>query len=123
MLADTTAFSSFAVDDLTAATRFYRETLGLRTTNHSPEMPLLTLHLPGDQDTMVYEKPDTSRRPTPSSTSRSATSTPPSTGWSGEVSRWSATTTSTRTRRASPATRAARRSPGSRTRPATSSPC
>ena len=39
MLADTTAFSSFAVDDLTAATRFYAETLGLRTTNHAPEMP------------------------------------------------------------------------------------
>ena len=58
MLADTTAFSSFAVDDLTAATRFYSETLGLRTTNHAPEMPLLTLHLAGDQDAMIYEKPD-----------------------------------------------------------------
>ena len=58
MLADSTAFSSFAVDDLTAATQFYAETLGLRTTNHAPEMPLLTLHLAGDRDTMVYEKPD-----------------------------------------------------------------
>ena len=58
MFADTPAFSGFAVDDLAAATRFYSETLGLRTTSHAPEMPLLTLHLAGDRDTMIYEKPD-----------------------------------------------------------------
>ena len=57
MFTDTTAFSGFAVDDLKRAHAFYGETLGLRTTLHD-DMPLLTLHLAGDRDTMVYEKPD-----------------------------------------------------------------
>ena len=57
MFTDTKAFSGFAVDDLAAAERFYGETLGLRLTREDP-MPLLTLHLAGDRDTLVYEKPD-----------------------------------------------------------------
>ncbi len=57
MLADTRAFSGFAVDDLEQAAQFYGETLGLRTTRHDA-MPLLTLHLAGGRDTIVYEKPD-----------------------------------------------------------------
>ena len=56
MFADTKAFSGFAVDDLAAAREFYGETLGLRTS--APEEGLLTLHLAGDRDTFVYEKPD-----------------------------------------------------------------
>jgi catechol 2,3-dioxygenase-like lactoylglutathione lyase family enzyme len=54
MFADTKAFSGFAVDDLEAAKKFYRETLGLRTSEH---YGLLTLHLAGGRDTLVYPKP------------------------------------------------------------------
>ena len=55
MFADTKAFSGFAVPDLKAARAFYEETLGLRV---SEEHDLLTLHLAGDRDTLVYPKPD-----------------------------------------------------------------
>jgi catechol 2,3-dioxygenase-like lactoylglutathione lyase family enzyme len=55
MLASTRAFSGFAVPDLEEARAFYGETLGLRT---SVEHGLLTLHLAGDRDTLVYPKPD-----------------------------------------------------------------
>jgi predicted enzyme related to lactoylglutathione lyase len=54
MFADTKAFSGFAVDDLEAAKKFYGETLGLRTSEH---YGLLTLHLAGGRDTLVYPKP------------------------------------------------------------------
>lgn len=54
MLADTEAFSGFAVDDLQKAKEFYGETLGLRT---SEEHGLLTLHLAGERATLVYPKP------------------------------------------------------------------
>jgi catechol 2,3-dioxygenase-like lactoylglutathione lyase family enzyme len=55
MFANTKAFSGFAVDDVPKAREFYGETLGLRT---SEEHGLLTLHLAGDRDTLVYPKPD-----------------------------------------------------------------
>ncbi len=55
MFANTTAFSGFAVDDLEAAKKFYGETLGLST---SEQYGLLTLHLAGGRDTLVYPKPD-----------------------------------------------------------------
>jgi predicted enzyme related to lactoylglutathione lyase len=58
MLANSKAFSGFAVDDLEKAKEFYGETLGLKTSSESGGMPLLTLHLAGDRDTLVYEKPD-----------------------------------------------------------------
>ena len=57
MFADTKAFSGFAVDDLEKAHQFYGETLGLRTERYEGT-PLLALHLAGDRDTIVYEKPD-----------------------------------------------------------------
>ena len=57
MFTNTKAFSGFAVDDLQKAHQFYGETLGLRT-ERDEDMPLLALHLAGDRDTMVYEKPD-----------------------------------------------------------------
>ena len=57
MFGDTKAFSGFAVDDLDAAERFYGEKLGIRT-SRMEEMPLLTLHIAGDRDTIVYEKED-----------------------------------------------------------------
>jgi predicted enzyme related to lactoylglutathione lyase len=54
MFANTRAFSGFAVDDLETAKKFYGETLGLRT---SEQYGLLTLHLAGGRDTLVYPKP------------------------------------------------------------------
>lgn len=57
MFGDTKAFSGFAVDDLGRAEKFYGETLGLKT-SRMEEMPLLTLHIAGDRDTIVYEKED-----------------------------------------------------------------
>jgi catechol 2,3-dioxygenase-like lactoylglutathione lyase family enzyme len=55
MFENTKAFSGFAVDDLEAAERFYGDTLGLKT---SEQYGLLTLHLAGGRDTLVYPKPD-----------------------------------------------------------------
>lgn len=55
MFENTKAFSGFSVDDLTRAARFYGETLGLRV---SQENGLLTLHVAGDRDTLVYPKAD-----------------------------------------------------------------
>jgi catechol 2,3-dioxygenase-like lactoylglutathione lyase family enzyme len=57
MFADTKAFSGFAVDDLDKAEEFYGGTLGLKT-SRMEEMPLLTLHIAGGHDTIVYDKPD-----------------------------------------------------------------
>jgi catechol 2,3-dioxygenase-like lactoylglutathione lyase family enzyme len=58
MLADTKAFSGFAVDDLDAAKRFYGETLGLRLSVLDEQNGLLSLNLAGDRDTLIYAKPD-----------------------------------------------------------------
>lgn len=55
MFENTRAFSGFAVDDLTAAQRFYSQTLGIKT---SEQYGLLTLHLAGGRDTLVYPKSD-----------------------------------------------------------------
>jgi predicted enzyme related to lactoylglutathione lyase len=55
MFKDTEAFSSFSVDDMEAAKRFYGETLGLEVSEVPPH-GLLTLHLAGGRDTMVYPK-------------------------------------------------------------------
>jgi predicted enzyme related to lactoylglutathione lyase len=55
MFENTKAFSGFAVDDLEAAKKFYGDTLGLKT---SEQYGLLTLHLAGGRDTLVYPKPD-----------------------------------------------------------------
>jgi catechol 2,3-dioxygenase-like lactoylglutathione lyase family enzyme len=55
MFADAKAFSGFAVDDLQKARDFYETTLGLHV---SESNGLLTLHLAGDRDTLVYPKPD-----------------------------------------------------------------
>ena len=56
MFTDTKAFSGFSVDDVPAAKRFYGETLGLRTSE--PMDGLLTLHIAGGRDTIVYPKDD-----------------------------------------------------------------
>ena len=54
MLENAKAFSGFAVDDIERARQFYGGTLGLRT---SEDNGLLTLHLAGGRDTLVYAKP------------------------------------------------------------------
>jgi len=55
MFEHTKAFSGFSVDDIAEAKRFYGETLGLRV---SESNGMLTLHIEGDRDTLVYPKPD-----------------------------------------------------------------
>jgi catechol 2,3-dioxygenase-like lactoylglutathione lyase family enzyme len=55
MFTNTKAFSGFAVPDLAKAKEFYGDTLGLKT---SEEYGLLTLHIAGDRDVLVYPKPD-----------------------------------------------------------------
>jgi catechol 2,3-dioxygenase-like lactoylglutathione lyase family enzyme len=55
MFTNTKAYSGFAVDDVQKARNFYSETLGLRV---SEEYGLLTLHIAGDRDILVYPKPD-----------------------------------------------------------------
>jgi catechol 2,3-dioxygenase-like lactoylglutathione lyase family enzyme len=55
MFESTKAFSGFSVDDLSAARKFYAETLGLNVTEDNE---LLTLHIAGDRPTLVYPKPD-----------------------------------------------------------------
>jgi predicted enzyme related to lactoylglutathione lyase len=57
MLADSKAYSGFAVDDLGKAQQFYGETLGLKTELLDEENGLLTLHLTGDRPTLVYLSP------------------------------------------------------------------
>ena len=56
MLSDSPAFSGFAVNDLEAARAFYTDVLGLRAETGAGG--LLTLHLGGGTDVLVYPKPD-----------------------------------------------------------------
>jgi catechol 2,3-dioxygenase-like lactoylglutathione lyase family enzyme len=58
MLANSKAYSGFAVDDLQKAQAFYGETLGLKTSVLDEENGLMSLHLAGDRDTLIYVKPD-----------------------------------------------------------------
>ena len=55
MLAQSQGFSGFAVPDLEAAREFYGKTLGLEVTE---ENGMLTLHLAGDTNVLIYPKPD-----------------------------------------------------------------
>jgi catechol 2,3-dioxygenase-like lactoylglutathione lyase family enzyme len=55
MFEQTRAYSGFSVDDIERATQFYGETLGLRV---SEQNGMLTLHIAGDRDTLVYPKED-----------------------------------------------------------------
>jgi len=56
VFARTPAFSSFSVDDLDAARKFYSETLGLGVSDS--EMGTLTLTLGSGATIFVYPKPD-----------------------------------------------------------------
>ena len=53
MFEQTKAFSGFSVGDITAARKFYTETLGLRVTE---ENGMLTLHIAGGTEILVYPK-------------------------------------------------------------------
>lgn len=55
MLANARAFSGFSVDHLPTAKKFYGDTLGLAV---SEDNGLLTLHLAGERDILVYPKRD-----------------------------------------------------------------
>lgn len=54
MLRDSQAFSGFSVDDLPTAAAFYADVLGLQV---SEDHGMLTLHVAGGRDTLVYPKP------------------------------------------------------------------
>jgi predicted enzyme related to lactoylglutathione lyase len=56
MFENTKAFSGFSVDDIGAAKKFYGETLGIRVSELGAG--LLTLHIAGDRDIIVYPKPN-----------------------------------------------------------------
>ena len=58
MFTNTKAYSGFAVDDVEKAREFYGETLGLNLEVLDEEHGLMSLHLAGDRDTVVYLKPD-----------------------------------------------------------------
>ncbi|HEU4919886.1 MAG TPA: VOC family protein [Candidatus Limnocylindrales bacterium] len=55
MLDPTNAYSGFAVDDIPAAERFYRETLGMEVTESNG---MLQLAIGGGKQVLVYPKPD-----------------------------------------------------------------
>ena len=71
MLADSEAYSGFAVPDLSAARTFYADTLGLNVSELDDRaltlelaggrnvlVDFLTLHLGGGRNVLVYTKPD-----------------------------------------------------------------
>lgn len=55
MFKNTKAFSSFSVDDLEKAKKFYSQTLGLEV---SESMEGLSLHLAGGNEIFIYPKAD-----------------------------------------------------------------
>ena len=55
MLGDSKAFSGFSVNDIEKAKEFYGRTLGLKV---SETNGLLTLHLAGGSNVLIYPKPN-----------------------------------------------------------------
>ena len=55
MLGDSKAFSGFSVNDIEKAKEFYSRTLGLKV---SETNGLLTLHLAGGSNVLIYPKPN-----------------------------------------------------------------
>src|SRR5215510_10554742 len=55
MLENSKAFSGFAASNIARQKQFYRQTLGLKTSEHHG---LLTLHLPGGNNVLIYPKPN-----------------------------------------------------------------
>jgi catechol 2,3-dioxygenase-like lactoylglutathione lyase family enzyme len=55
MLEESKAFSGFAAPDIAKVKEFYSATLGLKVTE---EHGLLTLHLAGGNNVLIYPKPN-----------------------------------------------------------------
>jgi len=55
MLGNSKAFSGFAAPDIAKVKEFYAKTLGLKVTD---EHGVLTLHLAGGNNVLIYPKPD-----------------------------------------------------------------
>ncbi|HEX6501487.1 MAG TPA: VOC family protein [Micromonosporaceae bacterium] len=55
MVDTTKAYSGFSVNDLEAARKFYGDTLGMRVSDYHG---MLKLHPSGDNEILVYSKPD-----------------------------------------------------------------
>ena len=79
MLAQSKAFSGFAVDDLEQARDFYADTLGLDVKADRRSRACSTSGSPATATSSSIPKATSSPPPTRSSTSRSTTSRPPST--------------------------------------------
>ena len=79
MLAQSKAFSGFAVDDLEQAREFYGDTLGLEVEIDRRARPAQHPASPAAATSSSTPNPTSSPPPTRSSTSRSTTSRPPST--------------------------------------------
>jgi catechol 2,3-dioxygenase-like lactoylglutathione lyase family enzyme len=58
MLADSNAYSGIGVDDLAKAREFYGDTLGLKLSMLDEKFGLMTLHLAGERDILVYVSPN-----------------------------------------------------------------
>jgi len=58
MFKHTNAVSGFAVNDAKKAREFYGDTLGIDISVVDEQQGLLVMHLAGDRDMFVYEKPD-----------------------------------------------------------------
>jgi predicted enzyme related to lactoylglutathione lyase len=58
VLENSNAFSSFAVDDVASARKFYAETLGLDVSVVDEENGIMNLSLGGDRQALIYRKPD-----------------------------------------------------------------
>jgi len=58
MFGNTTAYSSFAVDDIEKARAFYADTLGLEAKVYDMGPGMMVLGLAGGRNLMVYAKPD-----------------------------------------------------------------
>jgi predicted enzyme related to lactoylglutathione lyase len=56
MLNNAKAFSSFSVDDIGKAKRFYKEVLGIEVSGSPKMKELLNLHIKGSNKVMLYSK-------------------------------------------------------------------
>jgi catechol 2,3-dioxygenase-like lactoylglutathione lyase family enzyme len=57
MFTNTKAFSGFSVNDIEKAKTFYQDVLGLNVSSEN-EMGILTLHIIGGTDIIIYPKPN-----------------------------------------------------------------
>ncbi|RZQ66013.1 VOC family protein [Amycolatopsis suaedae] len=58
MLENSKAYNGFSVNDAEAAKKFYTEVLGLKVTDIDAEWGLMSLHVGGGREILMYTKPD-----------------------------------------------------------------